>query len=460
MSTSNIERQLWAGSGGFCQNPSCNRPLLHDHDGSQVNISNKAHIIGQGKSGPRSLHELRAHIEIDGYENLLMLCSICHHVVDELEKKFSVEELRNWKSNHEDRIRNLFAVKKYSTLKELCEDVLELCEENAEIFNAYGPRSEAAKRNPRSDAAQKWRTLCVQEILPNNEKILEIYKRNREIIPHHLRRSFRIFRVHSNSFKDNCLSDIELTNNYLLFPRDFPNALRVETGQPSEVVEPDHQIDFRSDTMGFITDSILGQNENVTGFNVISESVVLVNRKRGLAPLRVFVTTTYIVNQTTIDEIEQIDPNVNVILVSASWARYSVAAKRHCIEKNVGLLNLAEFVAALGLEKEKYINYLIAKDRADRLAKLKAAIKGQAALKRVKIFVYGSFIRNAIFNDLDIILVAGPEVPPDEVSIARATATKILSNAIGGGVPIDMVVMTNKEYAEATLDHDNRTLLL
>jgi hypothetical protein len=88
----NTARQLWAQCGGFCQNPSCNRPLFAHSGDEVVSLVNVAHIIGHGVNGPRSDHELAEIVEKDGIGNLIMLCLSCHKVVDELETQYSVAD--------------------------------------------------------------------------------------------------------------------------------------------------------------------------------------------------------------------------------------------------------------------------------------------------------------------------------------------------------------------------------
>lgn len=79
----NVTRRLWSQCAGFCQNPSCNKYLFTAIEDDIVSIANVAHIIGYGKSGPRSKHELANYIDKDGIDNLIMLCLECHKVADD-----------------------------------------------------------------------------------------------------------------------------------------------------------------------------------------------------------------------------------------------------------------------------------------------------------------------------------------------------------------------------------------
>ena len=100
----NIARKLWTQCGGFCQNPSCNKYLFANVEDKVVSLANVAHIIGHGKNGPRSEHELADYIDRDGIANLMMLCLECHKIVDELEDSFSVDQMQRWKATHELKV--------------------------------------------------------------------------------------------------------------------------------------------------------------------------------------------------------------------------------------------------------------------------------------------------------------------------------------------------------------------
>lgn len=106
----NTQRQLWTQCGGYCQNPSCNKYLFLDIEGDFISIANAAHIIGAGDTGPRSEHELADFIDKNDISNLIMLCLDCHKTIDEIEDKYSVEEIRKWKEQHSKKIQALFKI--------------------------------------------------------------------------------------------------------------------------------------------------------------------------------------------------------------------------------------------------------------------------------------------------------------------------------------------------------------
>lgn len=90
-------KKLYGLSAGKCN--ICKIDLLKDS-----NISEMAHIISHSshKNAPRSN-------EIGGdnsYENLILLCRNCHKKVDDNTDAYSVEDLKNIKSQHELYIKN------------------------------------------------------------------------------------------------------------------------------------------------------------------------------------------------------------------------------------------------------------------------------------------------------------------------------------------------------------------
>lgn len=174
----NVARELWAQCGGHCQRPTCNKLLFASVGNETVSIANVAHVIGQGSNGPRSEHELAVVIDKDGFANLLMLCLECHKIVDELEHQFRVEQLLTWKANHAARIGALFNVPTITDERELLIQINELLDINAAIFKEYGPFSNKVIHGESGDVLVIWRRRCVDTILPNNQRILDLFTKN------------------------------------------------------------------------------------------------------------------------------------------------------------------------------------------------------------------------------------------------------------------------------------------
>ena len=76
------KRELWSCSGGYCQNPECNKDLFRTVEtGGVVSIDELAHIIPYSNDGPRSTSSPDG-FDTHSYSNLIVLCPTCHTIVD------------------------------------------------------------------------------------------------------------------------------------------------------------------------------------------------------------------------------------------------------------------------------------------------------------------------------------------------------------------------------------------
>ena len=104
-----VKIMLYAGSGNRCAFPGCQTPLVFTLKQSKavVNHGKAAHIVAESRKGPRGRNSMSVAMR-NSYENGIVLCTNHHtDVVDKYPTKFTVTQLRQWKSAHE---------KKYATL--------------------------------------------------------------------------------------------------------------------------------------------------------------------------------------------------------------------------------------------------------------------------------------------------------------------------------------------------------
>lgn len=221
----NLERRLWGQSGGFCQNPTCNKSLIIDVDGTHVSIANMAHVIGSGKNGPRSEHQLAEHIEKEGEGNLMMLCLECHKVVDELEKKFSVEQMLKWKSDHIGKIDSIFGIPKVNTRAEARAYVVKLLVENQTVHKEYGPDHED-NLNPESDLHIIWKRKILDIIVPNNRKLTFFIEKNSDFLCVSEMEVFNIFKQHVDDFEAKHLFNVAQSGK--MFPKGMTDIFEGE----------------------------------------------------------------------------------------------------------------------------------------------------------------------------------------------------------------------------------------
>lgn len=122
---SQVKQQIWFAAHGRCEFRGCNKRLYTSGvTMEKCNISNYAHIIGDSPDGPRG-NELSKTLSKDP-SNLILLCPECHDLIDSKsgEKKYTVEDLKSMKKEHEERIDFLTGI----------------CPNQKSLVVAYGPK--------------------------------------------------------------------------------------------------------------------------------------------------------------------------------------------------------------------------------------------------------------------------------------------------------------------------------
>src|SRR5690606_2137325 len=85
---------LWTRSGSRCAFPDCRCKLYEASSEADpdVLLGEMAHIVGQGDDGPRRDNPIPGG-DIDGYDNLILLCTKHHTIIDRQIAKHSVDKL-------------------------------------------------------------------------------------------------------------------------------------------------------------------------------------------------------------------------------------------------------------------------------------------------------------------------------------------------------------------------------
>jgi len=113
---------LWGASAGRCNCPTCRAECYEretDADGATTRMARFAHIIASSDKGPRGDSEFSIE-DRDKYKNLILLCSTCHDLVDGQPNTYTTDILRQWKTEHEEWVRDsLEATMSQVTFKEL-----------------------------------------------------------------------------------------------------------------------------------------------------------------------------------------------------------------------------------------------------------------------------------------------------------------------------------------------------
>jgi len=99
-------KMLWGRSGNLCAFPDCKKELAMDiseTDDTSI-VGEEAHIVAKEIDGPRGESPLTPE-QRDKYNNLILMCSIHHKVIDDQPTKYSVELLHDYKEKHENWIK-------------------------------------------------------------------------------------------------------------------------------------------------------------------------------------------------------------------------------------------------------------------------------------------------------------------------------------------------------------------
>lgn len=168
--------RLVGAAGGWCEKPDCpTGALWHELPaGDAVRLAEVAHIVAASDEGPRGNEEVETE-ELVGFDNLILLCPNCHTIVDRAPEDFSVEQMRQWKSDHETRLRSLLGVKVFETRAEAVVELRRLLSLGKVVHTTYGPGSPASGH---PESAGTWRREVAEVILPNNTKISALFEVN------------------------------------------------------------------------------------------------------------------------------------------------------------------------------------------------------------------------------------------------------------------------------------------
>lgn len=107
--TDKTKLELAILAGGCCER--CGIYLYEDFlTKTKTKFAEHAHMIADSDNGPRGDSDYVEYKE--GADNLMLLCSNCHTIIDKNPEEFSVECLHQIKTEHEKRVRYLLSIPK------------------------------------------------------------------------------------------------------------------------------------------------------------------------------------------------------------------------------------------------------------------------------------------------------------------------------------------------------------
>jgi hypothetical protein len=94
---------LWGKSGNRCA--ICKKPLVEESESEIFPIGENAHIQGENPTSSRYNPSMTDE-ERYNYDNLILLCPLCHTIIDNDLKKYTIEYLKQIKSDHEKWVKD------------------------------------------------------------------------------------------------------------------------------------------------------------------------------------------------------------------------------------------------------------------------------------------------------------------------------------------------------------------
>ena len=214
--------RLFADSGGFCQNPDCNANLFLSIGDTDFHIAEMAHVFCASDKGPRMNSRLSAE-ERGCYSNLILLCPTCHTKIDKAENEYPDTLIFDWKTNHVNKIKNLFGVKTFSSRECVRTFIIRFLGENRTIFETYGPMTDE-RFNPESIMPKLWMRKIYTSILPNNRVIMNTINANYSLLNEMEMKVVEIFRQHVSDFENKHINNSE--ENGIKFPAEINNIFK------------------------------------------------------------------------------------------------------------------------------------------------------------------------------------------------------------------------------------------
>lgn len=211
-------RALIARSAGYCQNPECNRDLFPFlADGTYRNIKESAHIIPFSLNGPRGAEERPENPH--KFNNIILLCPTCHKLADTFPERYPVAMLREWKAKHEQRLLQCFDAPSFKSRECLRKAILPLLRENKKYWSTYGPEC-PLKDSLLTDAVDMWREAVLKTILPNNRRLLAIFRANTNLLNERELDIVEQFAIHKDGLEYNHLS-VDKNSSVPIFPTEL-----------------------------------------------------------------------------------------------------------------------------------------------------------------------------------------------------------------------------------------------
>lgn len=216
-----IKLRLFSEAAGHCQNPDCLEPLFPSELGGEKHIAEMAHVIPHGAEGPRYEQRPEGEFEADTFENLILLCPICHTIVDKNAEGYPRVTLLGWKENHLGALASKRGIREYEDRSQVREAIVSAMDENRAVWEQYAPGSgESFEYDPESEAAAIWDQRMKSVVLPNHFRIQSIIEANRRLLPDNERKTVARYQEHVRGLSERHICEVS-TGGAIPYPAEM-----------------------------------------------------------------------------------------------------------------------------------------------------------------------------------------------------------------------------------------------
>lgn len=165
--------------------------------GGDKHIAEMAHVIPHGEAGPRHEERPVGGFDVDGYDNLILLCPKCHTIVDKAPEQYSRATMLSWKRNHLSALMLAQGIRSYADRRQVRAALVVAMAENKAIWREFAPSDGSRfEYDPESDAARTWTQRMRGVILPNHFRMQSIVEANASHLTAEEREAFANYKEH------------------------------------------------------------------------------------------------------------------------------------------------------------------------------------------------------------------------------------------------------------------------
>jgi len=111
-------------------------------------------------------------------------------------------------------------------------------------------------------------------------------------------------------------------------------------------------------------------------------------------------------------------------------------------------------MGAIRKDGDEFLNYLLQAERSSRISFSKSLLNKASVPPRFQVYIFGSYLRRELYNDIDLILVYPIETGQELISSALESIHQVFEERAS---QLDITVCSEAEYTTLSFEDDNRT---